>query len=75
MHSLGLLELVLIFVLGGIVILPLWGIFSKAGYPGVMSLGMLVPLLNLALICFLGFSEWPVLKELKALREGGAVKS
>jgi hypothetical protein len=47
---------------------PFWKIFSKAGYPGIMSLAMLVPILNIVMLCFLGFSEWPVLKELTALR-------
>lgn len=60
---------VLFLVIGAIVIvIPLWMVFSKAGYPGVYSLGMMVPLLNIALLYFLGFSEWPVLRELKAQR-------
>jgi hypothetical protein len=50
----------------GFLVVPFWKIFSKAGYPGVLSLAMLVPILNIAF--FLGL-EWPVLKELNALRQ------
>jgi hypothetical protein len=50
-------------------IVPFWKIFSKAGYPGFMSLTMFVPVLNVIMLFFLGFAEWPVLKELKAAQE------
>jgi len=49
-------------------LLAFWKIFSKAGYPGVLGLTMLVPLLNVIMVLFLAFSEWPVLKELEGLR-------
>jgi hypothetical protein len=64
----GLPELPFLLVGGIIIILPLWKVFSKAGYPGVLSLGMILPVVNIVLLYFLGFSDWPVLKELKALR-------
>ena len=65
---LWLTELLFLLVGGIIIILPLWKVFSKAGYPGALSLGMILPVVNIALLYFLGFSDWPVLKELKALR-------
>src|SRR5215467_6603471 len=46
-----------------------WRIFAKAGYPGAMGILMVIPLLNVIVLFFLAFREWPVLKELKALRE------
>jgi hypothetical protein len=64
----GLPELLFLLVGGIIIILPLWKVFSKAGYPGVLSLGMIFPVVNIVLLYFLGFSDWPILKELKALR-------
>jgi hypothetical protein len=64
----GLPELPFLLVGGIIIILPLWKVFSKAGYPGPLSLGMILPVVNIVLLYFLGFSDWPVLKELKALR-------
>ena len=69
MRSIGFPELLVILIVGGLGIVPAWKIFSKAGYPGVLSLAMLVPILNLVMYCFLAFSEWPVLKELDALRQ------
>jgi hypothetical protein len=68
MNYFGLPEMLLLLVGGIIIILPLWKVFSKAGYPGALSLGMLLPVVNIVLLYFLGFSDWPVLKELKASR-------
>lgn len=45
-----------------------WRIFSKAGFSGVLGLLMLVPLVNLFMILFLAFSEWPIERENRALR-------
>ena len=52
-----------------------WRIFAKAGYPGAMGILMVIPLLNVIMLFFLAFSEWPVLKELKALRERVPLRS
>jgi hypothetical protein len=59
----------LLFLLVGaiVIVIPLWRVFSKAGYPGVLALGMILPLVNILLLYFLGFSDWPVLKEPRAL--------
>lgn len=46
-----------------LIIWPLWRICQKAGYPGALSLLVLVPLANLGLLYFLALAEWPVLKE------------
>jgi hypothetical protein len=51
-----LLILLLIFVW------PWWKIFSKAGYPGWLGLGMFVPLINLFLLFYFAFADWPILK-------------
>jgi hypothetical protein len=34
-----------------------------------MGIMMVIPVLNLIMVCFLAFSEWPVLRELKELRQ------
>lgn len=68
LRSIGLPELLVLIVVAFLVV-PFWKIFSKAGYPGIISILMLVPFLNLVLLFFLGFSDWPVLKELNALRQ------
>ena len=46
-----------------LIIWPFWRIFTKAGFNGALSLLMLVPLVNLVMIFFLAFAEWPALKE------------
>ena len=45
-----------------LVVLPFWFICRKAGFPGALSLLMLVPVANIVLPFFLAFAEWPVLK-------------
>jgi hypothetical protein len=64
MSAIGAPEL-LFLLLAGVTcgIVPFWQIFKKAGYPGVLALLMLVPLVNLILLYFLAFSHWPALKE------------
>jgi len=62
MAGLGLLELLIILFFGAIFILPFWKIFTKAGFPGWLSLFILVPLANIITIFYVAFSEWPALK-------------
>jgi hypothetical protein len=46
-----------------------WRIFSKAGYSGALGILMLVPIVNLILLCVLAFAKWPIYKELDYLRQ------
>lgn len=46
-----------------------WRIVSKTGYSGAWSLLMFVPLGNLIGLIVLAFSDWPVNRELRALRQ------
>lgn len=46
-------------VMAAIVIVPVWRICQRAGYPGWISLLVLVPLVNLGLLYFLAFADWP----------------
>jgi hypothetical protein len=43
-----------------IVIIPYWKIFGKAGFPRVLSILMLVPLVNLIVLYVVAFSQWRV---------------
>ena len=36
-----------------------WKIFAKAGYNGALSLLMLIPLVNLAVIIWFALADWP----------------
>jgi hypothetical protein len=46
-----------------------WRIFTRVGYSGAYGLLMLVPLVNVGMLLFLAFGEWPVLRELAGLRQ------
>jgi hypothetical protein len=63
MVNLGPIELlVMIVVTVGLVVWPAWRICSKAGFPGALSLLVLLPIFNLFLLFFLAFAEWPALR-------------
>lgn len=40
-----------------------WKIFSKAGFSGWISLLLLVPIVNLIVIIWFAFADWPALKK------------
>jgi len=68
--------LILIMVLVGLLFFVLTiiiycKIFSKAGYCWVLGFLMLVPIANLIMLLVLAFSDWPVLKELRMLKQQG----
>jgi TRAP-type C4-dicarboxylate transport system permease small subunit len=56
-----------LIIVGLIIVLPFWKIFSKAGFSGVLSILMIIPIVNLFMIFYLAFAEWPALKN----RPGG----
>lgn len=55
----GIVSIVILIL----VILPFWRIFSKAGFPGWLSLTAIVPPLFLIVIYYLAFAEWPALSK------------
>jgi uncharacterized membrane protein len=44
-------------------------IFAKAGYCWALGLLMLVPIVNIIMLCVLAMGDWPVLRELRQLRQ------
>lgn len=62
MPALGPAELI---VLSLLLVWPMWRICMKAGFPGPLGLMAIVPLLNLGLLFFLAFAEWPALRDKK----------
>jgi uncharacterized membrane protein len=46
-------------------------IFAKAGYCWALGLLMLVPIVNIIMLCVLAMGDWPVLRELRQLRQQG----
>ncbi len=69
MFGLGLPELVIIMIIGIVIVLPNWKIFSKAGFSGWWSLLMVVPIINILLEYYLAFAEWPIQREMSVLRK------
>lgn len=51
----------MMLVFAALIIAPFWSIFKKAGYPPWLGLLMVVPIVNLAMLYFLAFSDWPSL--------------
>ena len=50
----------MMLIVGGLVVVPVWRICTKAGFSGWLSLLVLVPIANLLLLYFLAFAEWPL---------------
>lgn len=59
----GHFEMLILIIMVALVIVPFWRIFSKAGFPGALSVLMLVPFVNLIMIFFLAFADWPALRQ------------
>jgi len=59
------LVLIIVIVMASVIVVPFWRIFSKAGFPGALSLLMFIPLVNLIMIFVLAFAEWPALRDKK----------
>ena len=70
MFGLGFQELLLLAIIGLVVVLPFWKIFSKAGFSGWLSLVMVIPLLNLVMLFYLAFARWPVHRDLEGRQRG-----
>ena len=51
--------LMMLVLMAVTIVIPFWFIFSKAGYSKWLSLLMVIPLVNIALLYFLAFSTWP----------------
>ena len=58
-----------ILIITAIMILIACKVFSKAGYSWALGLLMLVPVANIIMPFVLAFSDWPVLKELRSLKQ------
>ncbi len=63
MNGLGIAEIIVILFIGVIFILPFWKIFTKAGFPGWLSLLLMLPIANIIILFYIAFAEWPTLKK------------
>jgi hypothetical protein len=57
--NLGAQEMVILLLSGALVVWPFWRIFSRAGLPGWLALGVFIPLSTLILLYYLAFAGWP----------------
>ena len=66
----GIYELIVISAILPVVflltVIPFWKICTKAGFPGPLSLLMIVPVANAILPFYIAFADWPVLKNPQA---------
>ncbi len=77
MSSIGVTEILLIatifFVFAVVfVLIPYWRIFKKAGFSPALSLLMLVPFANIALLYWFAFADWPSLKQGEQTKDVGS---
>ena len=59
----------MMLVFAALIIVPFWFIFTKAGYSQWWGLLMAVPIVNLVMLYFLAFSDWPRLRERETKQE------
>jgi uncharacterized membrane protein YhdT len=62
-----------------LVVYVFWGwilsrLAKKAGYPRWFGLAMLVPLLNIGLMIWFAFTEWPIETKLARIEAGGPIE-
>ena len=69
----GATSLIIVAVVLLLALLIWWRIFAKAGFAGALAFLMFIPIVNFIMLLILAFSEWPVQRELKALRSGNPV--
>jgi len=65
----GFQEYIIMTIIGVVIVLPNWKIFSKAGFSGWLSLIMIVPFINILLGYYLAFVKWPIHRELTNLKK------
>ncbi len=56
MGNLAFSEALLLGIIAMLVVIPLWRIVARAGYPGALSLSIFIPPLALVLLYFLAFA-------------------
>ncbi len=60
--------IVMCLIVGIIAVVAFWRIFAKAGFPGWYGVGVVIPMVNILLVLFLAFAEWPLERKLSGSR-------
>jgi hypothetical protein len=58
----SIMSFVFTLIVGVIMIIPFWKIFSKAGFSPLLAILAAIPIVNLIVFFYLAFKEWPALK-------------
>lgn len=64
----GLGSLILFGVTLVVLAIVFWKVFERTGRSGVLGLLMLVPIVNLGVMLWLAFAEWPIEREIGRLK-------
>lgn len=59
----------MVLVVTFIKVLVFCKIFSKAGYSWALGLLMLLPFVDVIMVLFLAFADWPVCREIRSLKQ------
>lgn len=57
-------------IIAALVIIPFWKICERAGYPGIVALLIVIPLVNLIFLYWLASADWPSQKSPPAGAQG-----
>ena len=60
--------IVMCLIIGIVVVVAFWRICAKAGFPGWYGVGVVIPMVNVLLVLFLAFAEWPLERKLPGAR-------
>ncbi len=47
-------------IVGIVAVVAFWRICAKAGFPGWYGVAVVIPMVNVLLVLFLAFAEWPL---------------
>ncbi len=60
--------IVMCLIVGIGAVVAFWRICAKAGFPGWYGVGVVIPMVNILLVLFLAFAEWPLERKLSGSR-------
>ncbi len=60
--------IVMCLIMGIVAVVAFWRICAKACFPGWFGVGVLIPMVNILLVLYLAFAEWPLDRKLSGPR-------
>lgn len=68
MFGMSVSSFMILLVIAVVFLAGWWKIFSRAGYPGIMALAMLIPVVNAVAFLWIAFLPWPIEDQLEEIR-------